>query len=173
MSSFEELLKKQQAKKSAGVESSTVDVVFADELITLKFYEMPGTEWAALTSKHPADPEVNIDRLNGYSVMNVVKEAAPLSGVYVDGDEEVKLSVEQWELFFPELSFPGFSTICDTVWGLNHWNPVQRVAGLKKALIAASKAKQDSPVSSASASNVSTGGNRKQRLSTSTTKTIV
>jgi len=166
MSTFEELLAKRESEKLAGTEKLDVQVVFGGELITLRFREMLGTEWAAITANNPPRLEALVDRRFGYNVHAVCQAAAPVSGVHVDGDSEVKWSAEQWALFFPEISGPGFAEICDAIWGLNQWNPQQRVEKLKKALIADSTVKQNSHENSVSASSVSQAGNQKQQRST-------
>jgi len=172
MSSFEELLAKREAEKAVGPESAKVQVVFGGELITLKFTEMSGMEWAAITAKNPPRLDAFVDRRYAYNVHAVCGEAAPVCGVYVDGEGEVRWTAEQWALMLSELSGPDFGSICDIIFTLNQWNPEQRTEKLKKALIAGSTVKQNSLENSASVSSVSTGGNRRTRRSTSTKKAV-
>ncbi|RFA15833.1 hypothetical protein B7R22_05345 [Subtercola boreus] len=170
MTSFDDLNAKQQEQK-AEPDRIDVPVVFGGELVTLRFSEIPdGTVWAGITSRNPADPEAPTDRYVGYDVHDVCQEAAPISGVYLDGDTETVLTPEQWQKMLTSLSGPDFVAVCDAIFGLNEWNPRQLTERLKKASIAASTVKLASLENSVSASEGSTGGNRAARRRTSTTK---
>lgn len=173
MLSFEELLAKREAEKVSGPESAEVQVVFGGELITLRFTEMPGVEWATITSKNPPRLDALVDRRYGYDVHAVCQDAAAISGVYVDDEGEVRWTAEQWQQMLPELSGPDFGSVCDAIFSLNQWNPEKRTERLKKALIADSTVKQNLHENLGSVSDASPGGNRRTRRSTSTTKKAV
>lgn len=96
MSWFSELLAEQSP-----AESETVQVLVKDRLVSLKFYEMPGLEWASITTKNPPRLDHPVDVRFGYNVHAVCTQAARTSGFLVDGDVEVKLTVtdevNEWE----------------------------------------------------------------------------
>lgn len=117
-----------------------------DSLITLRFRQLPGREWAALTLVHPVRVESPLDRQYGYNVDAVVAAAAAYVGpgavsygFRLDGDEEVVLSPTQWASLFDVLTGSEIVSIRDAIWGLNEWEPEQRIQALVKASGAAAR----------------------------------
>lgn len=115
-----------------------------ESLLTLRFYKLDGDRWADLTAQCPLRLNSPIDRQYGYNILAVVKLAAPLSGVSVEGDEEVPLTVseasedspepvDEWSDLFRVLSGHEVSRIVDAVYRLNEYDPAKRVSRLKKA----------------------------------------
>lgn len=115
-----------------------------ESLLTLRFYKLDGDRWADLTAQCPLRLNAPIDRQYGYNLHAVVKLAAPLSGVALEGDEEVPLTVleasennpepvDEWADLFRILSGHEVSRIVDTVYRLNEYDPAERVSRLKKA----------------------------------------
>lgn len=115
-----------------------------ESLLTLRFYKLDGDRWADLTAQCPLRLNAPIDRQYGYNLHAVVKLAAPLSGVALEGDAEVPLTVseasedapepvDEWADLFRLLSGHEVSRIVDTVYRLNEYDPAERVSRLKKA----------------------------------------
>lgn len=103
------------------------------KLRTLRFTQMDGMEWADLTDRHPARPDVLLDSLrNGYNLRSLAREAAPLCGKILDGDEQVALTEEQWEKLFRALPGASVMRIGDLIWNLNDYLPAAAVDALKK-----------------------------------------
>lgn len=137
---------KDHAEKVAKVEAELEALLIAEaeSLLTLRFRKLPGDVWADLTAQCPLRLNSPIDRRYGYNILAVVKLAAPLSGVSLEGDAEVPLIVEdksddnpepvnEWADLFSELSGHEVSRIVDTVYRLNEYDPAERVDRLKKA----------------------------------------
>lgn len=153
--SFSELLKSAKEKRTE-VASDTVEVTVGDQLVTLKFRELPGVDWVNLTRQHPIRPDTVIDRRYGYNLDAVCRAAAPLSGVVLEGDVEVELQVDpptlsrkkrvnEWDDLFQVLSGPDFARIVDCIWALNEYNPQQRTEQAKKLSRAEPKTTSPSP----------------------------
>lgn len=151
MTSIDDLLAKAKAKEP---ETLTVAVTVAGELVNLKFTALPGEKWAGITARAPMRVDAVIDRNYGYNMHAVVKAAAAAVetekqgdeevvtfryGVRVDDGEEQTLTDSQWDTLWSVLSGNEFSAVVDAIWGLNEWNPSQRVAEAKKASAPSSK----------------------------------
>jgi len=128
MTSIDELLEKPKE-----FETDTVDVDVSGSLVTLKFTELPGNEWAEITARCPVRPTVPLDTAYGYNIHAASTFAASESGVQVDGDTEIPLSDETWQKLLGRLSGSDFAAVASVVFGLNVWAPQQRVKALKKA----------------------------------------
>lgn len=124
--SFLDLL---ESAKGRDRDTASVDVTVAGELVTFEFAELPGPDWADVTSKNPPRLELAIDRSRGYNVHAASRDAAVLCGT-VDGE---KLTAEQWADVFVVLSGHDHNRVCDTIWSLNEYAPMQRLAAAKKA----------------------------------------
>lgn len=117
--------------------------------ITLRFTRLPGRDWAALTSKHPVRPEVPIDRHYGYNYDAVCEAAAAMSGVRIEGEEEIPLivraatedapAVNEWADLFDVLPGSSVGDIRDAIWALNEYEPQQRLNLLVKGSGAATR----------------------------------
>jgi hypothetical protein len=114
-----------------------------ESLVTFRFTRLPGREWSALTSKNPVRIDVPIDRRYGYNFDAVCEAAAVASGVRVDGDDQIPLTLDEWTDLFDALSGNEFGLIRDAVWSLNEWEPQQRVGELVKAFGAAARSEKN------------------------------
>ena len=102
------------------------------KLRTLRFTQMDGMEWAELTDRFPARQDVLLDARYGYNIRPLAKAAAPLCGSLLDGENEVALTVEQWEKLFKGQPGATVMRIGDIIWNLNEYLPGQAVDALKK-----------------------------------------
>lgn len=144
---FDALLDAALERKSAEPATSTVTVPVGGGTVTLRFTEMDPREWHRCTMAHPGRPDVALERMFGYNLVDAAKHAAPLSGVRVDGDTEQKLTVKQWGKFFTAIDREGWALITDAIFGLNEAGPLARLEAAKKALVAAPKRKRRLPAS--------------------------
>lgn len=130
MASIEELLGNKREP-----ERDDVQVELGGELVTFRFTEMPGEDWAEATTRNPVRLASPIDRNYGYNMHGTVALVAQYCGVRVEDDgAETKLTPKTWEGVFKALSGHDYQQVVSCVWGLNEYNPQQRIADLKKGL---------------------------------------
>lgn len=120
-----------------------------DAMITLRFRRLPGKDWAELTSRHPVRLDSVMDRQLGYNYDAVCWAAAQVSGVLVEGEEEVPLkvtaasdteiAVNEWDDLLDALPGSSVQAIRDAVWAINEWEPQQRLNILVKGSGAATR----------------------------------
>jgi len=141
------------APTAASVVQEKIDAIMAaeaDSLITLRFTQLPGDAWTALTRLCPPDPNSLLDMHYRYNLNEVCKLAARFIdadgrsyGHVVDGDDLAVLTVhratktnldptDEWRDVFAATSGPEFSAIVDALYGLNVYGPSERLAELKK-----------------------------------------
>lgn len=144
---FDALLDAALEHKPAEPSTSTVTVPVGDGTVTLRFTEMDPREWHRCTMAHPGRPDVALEVMFGYNLVDTAKHAAPLSGVRVVDDVEHKLTAKQWGKFFTAIDREGWALITDAIFGLNEAGPLARLEAVKKALVAAPKKKRPSPAS--------------------------
>lgn len=132
MTSFDELLLKAKTAKEADPNTALAEVLLGGELVTFRFSELDGDAWSEIAIRNPPRLDVEIDRKRGYNVHTASQAAAVVSGVRLVDGEGVALTAEQWTALWPLLSGHEFTTICDTVWSLNVWQPSERLEQAKK-----------------------------------------
>ena len=116
----------------------------AESLVTLRFSRLPGDKWAEITARCPVRLDAPIDRQYGYNMHAVCRLAAPVSGVRVEGDGEVPLTVtkateetpavDEWADLFGTISGHEFGLIIDAIYDLNEYSPAAGITQLKKEL---------------------------------------
>jgi hypothetical protein len=161
LSNFGELI----AKAKADIEKRSdadVPIVIGGEVVDLVVASFDARDWANLTAVHPPrDGSVTDTRL-GYNTDAVAEDALPLCGFRRVGDELVKLTDDECGDLFGYrvdaktkakervrgvLSADDRNTIATVMWGLNVFEPLQRVMEAKKVLAAKPQKKQRSPAS--------------------------
>jgi hypothetical protein len=147
MASFAEVLAARKAQLAESALTEDVPVLLGEAVVTLRFTEMKGMEWAEVTARSPARVDATIDHRYGYNVHFAATLAAPRSGKRVDGDELVALSDQEWRDLFEVLSGPDFASIADAMFMLNEHGPAERLDAAKKASTVGSKRKRTSPAS--------------------------
>jgi hypothetical protein len=111
-----------------------------DSLVTLRFYRIPGHAWSELSLHHPVRADVPVDRHYGYNISTLSLAAAAFVdtetdtafGFRVDGDEELRLTAEQWTRLFSVLSGSEVTDVQNAVWALNEADPAGRIDALVK-----------------------------------------
>lgn len=117
----------------------------ADSLVTLRFYRMGGDAWSDIAARAGAPRNgARVDGFVGFNVQAAAKLAAPLSGLCLDGDEEVKLivapktddepAVDEWADLWQTLSGTEVDQIEAAILVVNVLGPQSRVAALKNIL---------------------------------------
>lgn len=116
------------------------DALTEGTVITLRFEQLSGQQWAEIAARNPARVDVLIDRRYGYNYHETAKTAATVSGSRVldDGTTE-RITPEQWSRLFPLLAGREFEAIASALWDLNDFGPTQRVAAAGKASRAGSE----------------------------------
>lgn len=121
-----------------------------DALITLRFIQLPGTAWAAITSKCPPRPGVPVDEQYGYNFDTATMAAARFIdedgrhyGVRIEDDVEVPFTVErtkdnpngvdEWSDLIETLTGHDLRKLRNTVWGLNEYLPQIQLEAMGKA----------------------------------------
>ncbi|AGW41742.1 histidinol-phosphate aminotransferase [Leifsonia xyli subsp. cynodontis DSM 46306] len=120
------------------VDYADLNITINGKLRTLRFTQMDGLEWAELTDRFPARPDVLLDMRYGYNLRSLSKAAAPLCGKLLDGDKQVALTEEQWEKLFKSQPGSTITRIGDVIWNLNEYLPTATVEALKKGSTPAS-----------------------------------
>ena len=124
-----------RAKKSAPSRQSSgqLELLMGEELITVEFTRLDPNAWIDLKAMHPPREGSKRDMNVGYNPHALAKAAAPKCGRLVDGDKREDLTPEQWADIFTILDAPDLDTIATFLWGLNEYEPLQRIAAAKKA----------------------------------------
>lgn len=133
-----------------------------DSIVTLRFTQLHGSDWSALTSQHPPRPLVPIDEHYGYNfdaatthAARFVDKAGRHYGARVEDGEEVPLVVieadpknrilgvnELDELLY-EISGHEAAAIRNTVWGLNEYLPKMQLEAMGKAFGATARSEKN------------------------------
>jgi len=119
-----------QKQKLDTVEPVTQDVLLGDEVVGVRLWPMTGTGWRDLTTRHPHRGESQFDQALGYNLDGVLRE---YPRVYlVKGDDVTDVS-DSWGEICDVLSGPDLKNLAYAVWGLNEYDPAQRLAAAGKA----------------------------------------
>lgn len=109
-------------------------------LVTLRFYRIPGHAWSELSLHHPVRADVPVDRHYGYNISTLSLAAAAYVdtdtdtpyGFRLEGEEEHRLTLEQWARLFAVLSGSEVTDVQNAVWSLNEAEPANRLDALVK-----------------------------------------
>lgn len=123
------------------------EIHLGGELLTLKFTELEGEDWATFTMAHVPRKGVPLDHAFGYNVSAASKDALAASAVLVDGDSEQKLSDEQWARLYRGTDPQGRQVITSGIFAVNESAELARIDAARKASEAVSKRKRRLPVS--------------------------
>lgn len=125
------------------------DVLLGDDVVTVRLWPLTGVAWRELVVNHPVRDGVQHDLALGYDLESVVR-AYPR--VYlVDGDEVTDVAA-RWAEVCDVLSAPDLKALSFAVWGLNEYDPSQKLAAAGKASKGGLRKKRSSPANSASQS---------------------
>lgn len=144
----------------AQVELDELEATAGDSIVTFRFTQLPGDQWAALTSKHPPRPNVPVDTNYGYNFDTATIAAARYVdpdgrhyGVRIEDGEEVHMvvtpatdttpAVDQWADLFSSASGHEVAAIRNTVWGLNEYLPKMQLEAMGKAFGATARSEKN------------------------------
>ena len=147
---FSELL--EQAKTSKVRAYKDIPVVLNKQKVVLRVYEIPSYDWAGLTTKHPPRDDSASDKALGYNLTAAGIDAAGMGAFVLDGEEETRVTAEQWDTLLEVLHGVELGNLADAAFALNDWLPRNRVAAAKKASAGDSKKSSSSPANSESPS---------------------
>lgn len=128
-----------QKKTLDSVEPVTQDVLLGEKLIGVRFWPA-NSAWEELTAKHPPRAGVEADLALGYNLSAVVRDYPRT--YLVDGDDVQPIVGDQWADVYDVLSGPDKKNLGYAVWGLNEYDPAQRLAEAGKASAGSRKKKR-------------------------------
>lgn len=115
----------------------------AESLVTLRFTQMDGVEWTALTAQYPPRLDVPLEAEQyGYNVQATTMAACYTSGCVVDEDgtetfpvvdKTAEPKIDEWADLWHALDGAAAQEVADTIWGLNVYYPQIEREALKKA----------------------------------------
>ena len=114
-------------------EIDTLRAEAAESLVTFRFEELPGQQWAEITARHLPRAGIALDQLYSFNYHEVAKAAAVLSGGQLVDGKVQPVTGEQWEKLWPVLSGHEFERIAVALVELNEWQPQQRIDAAGKA----------------------------------------
>lgn len=121
------------------VSSVDQDVLVAGEKVTVRLWPLSGVAYRDLCAKHPNRTASEFDEALGYN-LTAVTQSYPR--VYaVDGDEVTDIA-EDWADICAMLTAPELKALEYAVWGLNEFEPTQRLAAAGKASAGSRKKKR-------------------------------
>lgn len=131
------------AQKQAldSVEPVSQEVLLGEELVMVRFWPVSGSAWEELTSKHPPRQGVQSDTALGYNLAGVVRDYPRT--YLVSGDDVQPVVGEQWAEVYDVLSGPDKKNLGYAVWGLNEYDPAQRLAKAGKASAGSKRKKRN------------------------------
>lgn len=134
----EALLNPADKRMSRKIDTSELDAKLAEieereraSAITLRFFKVPGDEWANLTAANPARDGALVDLRFGYNMHAVCRASAVQHGRTLEGDVEEFHTGDEWAELWSLLGGAEFASVCDAIYALNEWEPAQRVERLK------------------------------------------
>lgn len=148
------LIAKQKAALDK-VEPVTQDVLLGDEVVGVRFWPLSGVAWRDLTARHPWREDAQFDQSLGYNLDGVLRD---YPRVYLVQGDTVTDVADKWAEIVDVLTGADLKNLGFAIWGLNEFDPQNRLATAGKASKGAQRKKRSSPASSASQSENSTGG---------------
>ena len=118
------------------------DVLLGDEAVTVRLWPLTGPAWRDLVATHPWREGAQFDQQLGYNLDGVVRDY-PKVYLVVDG-EPVNVT-DRWADLFEVLSGADIKNLGFAVWGLNEFDPADRLVKAGKASAGGRRKKQNSP----------------------------
>ncbi len=124
---------KASAEMSASTLSPSVQVAVNGVLYEVAFYRASTADWARTTMKNPPRVDVPLDLKNGYNLSAAARDHSVEYGRVVGGEEEVKLSAEEWADLWEVVSPTSARFIEATIWHMHEHDAEQEIERAKKA----------------------------------------
>lgn len=90
-----------------------------DRMLTIRVFQMPGTQWAALKAKHKPRKDDKLDEHHGYNVEAVARASFLSHGKRVVGDKVEDISAGQWSKILDTIGGGDFQTLIFAAIGVN------------------------------------------------------
>lgn len=123
------------------VEPVDQEVLLGDDVVTVRFWPVMGTEWTELTTRNPPRKGSVRDQNMGYNADGIVREYPKV--FLVQGDDVVNVGElaptpdnplhRKWDDVVAALSGPDLHHLAIAVWGLNDYDPQKRLKTAGKA----------------------------------------
>jgi hypothetical protein len=119
------LTEKIAAARAALEEATPTDipVVLGEHVVTVAMRPIPGADWANLIATNPPRTASVVDNNIGYNLDGCLTDY-PLDHVTIDGQP---IDRDTWTELLDALPSPSRRDLGSTAWGLNDWEPRQRL----------------------------------------------
>lgn len=106
------------------------EVLLGGEKVTVRLWPLSGKIWRDLCAKHPNRPDSPFDQALGYDLDSLLWDYPKV--YLVDGDEVTDVA-ESWADICAVLSGPDLKNLAYAIWGMNEYDPAQKLAAAGKA----------------------------------------
>ena len=113
------------------VKPSDQDVLIGSAKVTVRLWPLTGAQWRDVCSRHLPREESLSDQALGYNLTGVLMDYPKVYAV--DGDEVTDISEDWSGLCAEHLSAPDLKALEYLVWGINEYDPAQKLASAGKA----------------------------------------
>lgn len=134
MSQLDDAIARAKASAPSRASSGQLEILVGDQFVTIEFSRLEPTVWIDLKATNPPRSNAPHDALFGCNPTSLAKAAAPLCSSTGIGDEREPITADQWSDIFTLLDAPAIEVIATFLWGLNEFEPLQRIVAAKKAL---------------------------------------
>lgn len=114
-------------------------VVLGGELVTVRMWPLSGVAWRDLCARFPNRSESQFDQALGYNLTAVL---AAYPRVYLVNGDEVTDAKDDWADICAVLSGPDLKNLEYAIWGVNEYDPAQRLVAAGKASAGSRKKKR-------------------------------
>ena len=125
---IDELIAKQKTVMDS-VNPVDQDVLIGDDILTVRIWPLRGSAWRDLIATHPWREGATFDQQLGYNLDGVVRDY-PKVYLVVDGNPENV--TERWPELFDVLSAADIKHLGFAMWGLNEFDPANRLTKATK-----------------------------------------
>lgn len=120
---IDELISKQKAALDS-VEPVDQDVLLGDDIVTVRLWTLAGIAWRNLIATCPAREGAPFDQQLGYNLDAVVANYPRIN--LINGDDTTDVA-EQWPSIAAVLTAADIKNFGFAVWGLNEFDPTDRL----------------------------------------------
>ena len=118
------------------------DVMLGDDIVTVRVWPLSGVAWRDLTAKHPWREGSEFDQQLGYNLDGVVRDYPK---VYLVADGDPVNVTDRWPEIVDVLTGVDIKNLGFAVWGLNEFDPANRMVSAGKASKGGRAKKPSSP----------------------------
>lgn len=136
MTSLDDAIARAKADAPSRASGGILDILVGGEVFQVEFTRMDPREWIDEKAIHPPREGSKRDLQIGYNPHALALAVAPRCSSLVTGDApdaREPISAEKWAEIFSVLDAPDIDTISTFLWGINEYEPLQRIVAAKKA----------------------------------------